>query len=105
MVGVQASAPIDEAAVETLRAGADMFLVCHNEAHVWRTYEAVVREAEHDSKFARQVAAAAQRVMAFKKKAKELKTSAVRPSAATVRRLRQQMQKFADQVQKAAVVM
>jgi len=105
MGGVQASAPIDEAAVETLRAGADMFLVCHNEAHVWRTYEAVVREAEHDSKFARQVAAAARRVMAFKKKSKQMKTGAARPSAATVRKLRQQMQKFTDQVQQAAVVM
>jgi beta-N-acetylhexosaminidase len=105
MGGVQASAPIDEAAVETLRAGADMFLVCHNEAHVWRTYEAVVREAEHDSKFARRVAVAARRVLAFKKRFKELKTIAARPSAATVRKLREQMQKFADQVQKAAVVM
>ena len=105
MGGVQASAPIDEAAVETLRAGADMFLVCHNEAHVWRTYEAVVREAEHDTKFARQVAAAARRVMAFKKRFKELKAGVERPSAATVRKLREQMQKFADQVQQAAVVM
>lgn len=105
MGGVQASAPIDEAAVDTLRAGADMFLVCHNEAHVWRTYEAVVREAENSPKFARQVAAAARRVMAFKKRFKELKTSPARPSAQTVRKLREQMQKFADQVQKAAVVL
>jgi len=105
MGGVQAASPIDEAAVDTLRAGADMFLVCHNEAHVWRTYEAVVREAENDPKFARQVAAAARRVMAFKKKTRELKTSAPRPSVATVRKLRNEMQKFADQVQKAAVVL
>jgi len=105
MGGVQAASPIDEAAVDTLRAGADMFLVCHNEAHVWRTYEAVLREAEHDPKFARQVAVAARRVMAFKKKARELKTSAPRPSAATVRKLRQQMLRFADEVQKAAVVL
>jgi len=105
MGGVQASAPIDEAAVETLRAGADMFLVCHNEAHVWRTYEAVVREAEHDPRFARQVAAAARRVMAFKKKSKQLKTSTARPSAQTVRKLRDQMQKFAEQVQKAGAVL
>jgi len=105
MGGVQAAAPIDEAAVETLRAGADMFLVCHNEEHVWRTYEAVVREAEQDRKFARQVAAAARRVTALKQKARELKTTAARPSAQTVRKLRDQMRKFADQVQKAAVVL
>jgi beta-N-acetylhexosaminidase len=106
MGGVQAAAPIDEAAVDTLRAGADMFLVCHNEAHVWRTYEAVVREAESDPKFARQVARAAGRVLAFKKRMKNLlKMSAPRPSAQIVRKLRQQMQKFAEQVQKAAVVL
>jgi len=106
MGGVQAAAPIDEAAVETLRAGADMFLVCHNEAHVWRTYEAVAREAEHDPRFARQVARAAGRVLAFKKRMKNLlKIIAPRPSTAAVGKLRQQMQKFADQVQKAAVVL
>jgi hypothetical protein len=82
-----------------------MFLVCHNEAHVWRTYEAVVREAENDPKFARRVAAAAQRVMAFKKRSKPLKISAARPSAQTVRKLREQMQKFGDRVRKAAVVL
>ena len=106
MGGVQAAAPIDEAAVETLRAGADMFLVCHNEAHVWETYEAVVREAEHDPKFARQVTAAARRVLAFKKRMKNLlQTSVPRPSAPTVRKLRDQMQKFAAQVRTAAVVL
>lgn len=103
MGGVQAAAPIDKAAVETLRAGADMFLVCHNEAHVWRTYEAVLREAQRDRKFARQVATAAQRVIAFKKKWKELKTCANRPSEQTVRKLREQMQKLMDQVQRVAV--
>ena len=106
MGGVQAAAPIDEAAVETLRAGADMFLVCHNEAHVWRTYEAVIREAESDPEFARRIAAAARRVLAFKKKMKNfLKASEPQPSARTVRKLRNQMLKFADQVQRAAVVL
>jgi beta-N-acetylhexosaminidase len=105
MGGVQAAAPIDQAAIETLRAGADMFLVCHNEAHVWRTYEVVVRESEHDKKFARQVATAARRVLTFKKKTRELKRVAARPSPQTVRKLRDQLQKFAEQVQKAAVVL
>ena len=106
MGGVQASAPIDEAAVETLRAGADMFLVCHNEGHVWRTYEAVVRAAEPDPKFARKVATAAGRVLDFKKKMKNLlKTSAAPPSPQTVGKLRDRMQRFADRVQKRVVVL
>jgi len=65
-----------------------------------------VREAEHNPKFARQVTAAARRVLAFKKRMKNvLKTSVPRPSAQTVRKLREQMLKFADHVQKAAVVL
>ena len=106
MGGVQAAASIDQAAVETLRAGADMFLVCHNEAHVWETYEAVVRKAEADSKFACQVSAAARRVLTLKRRMKNLlKISAQRPSAQAVLKLRSQMRKLVDQVQKAAVAL
>ena len=50
-----------------------MFLVCHNQELVWRGYEAVLRTAERDSKFAAQVAKAAQRVLAFKKRSAELR--------------------------------
>ena len=49
MVGVLAAGSIEEVAVETLRAGADMFLVCHNQELVWRAYEAVLKEAERAS--------------------------------------------------------
>src|SRR5215510_13522487 len=72
MGGVLSSGPIEEIAVETLRAGADIFLVCHNQELVWRAFEAVLREAERDSKFARHVGQACERVLRFKKKAPEL---------------------------------
>src|SRR5262249_26858193 len=52
MGGVLAAGSIEEVAVETLRAGADIFLVCHNQELVWRSYEAVLREAERNRKFA-----------------------------------------------------
>ena len=42
MGGVLAAAPIEEAAVETLTAGSDIFMVCHNEENVWRAYQAVL---------------------------------------------------------------
>ena len=48
MGGVLNSASIEDAAVETLRAGSDLFLVCQKEEHVWRAYEAVFRRAESD---------------------------------------------------------
>ena len=48
MGGVLAAASIEDAAVETLRAGADMFLVCQKEESVRRAFEAVLKQAEAD---------------------------------------------------------
>lgn len=68
MGGVMKAAGIEEAAVETIRAGADIFLVCHNEEYVRRSYEAVVKAAETDRAFAKCVAEAARRVAERKKR-------------------------------------
>jgi beta-N-acetylhexosaminidase len=88
MGGVLSTGSIEDVAVETLRAGADMFLVCHNQELVWRGYEAVLRTAESDRKFAAQVEKAAQRVLKFKKRAKELRGFAAEPKANVVERLK-----------------
>ncbi|HEX8811556.1 MAG TPA: beta-N-acetylhexosaminidase, partial [Terracidiphilus sp.] len=74
MGGVLAAAPIEDAAVETLRAGADMFLVCQKEENVWRALEAVYKTAESDKKFARLISEKSQRVLAAKKKSQALKS-------------------------------
>ena len=68
MGGVLASASIEDAAVETLRAGADMFLVCQKEESVRRAFEAVVKRAEEDKKFARLVEKKSRRVLDMKAK-------------------------------------
>lgn len=88
MGGVLSTGEIEDVAVETLRAGADMFLVCHNQELVWRGYEAVLRTAERDRKFAEHVAKAAQRVLAFKKRSAELRGFAAEPKAKVVERLK-----------------
>jgi beta-N-acetylhexosaminidase len=88
MGGALSTGSIEDVAVETLRAGADMFLVCHNQELVWRGYEAVLRTAESDRKFAAQVEKAAQRVLKFKKRAKELRGFAAEPKAKVVERLK-----------------
>jgi beta-N-acetylhexosaminidase len=88
MGGVLSTGEIEDVAVETLRAGADMFLVCHNQDLVWRGYEAVLRTAERDSKFAAQVAKAAKRVLAFKKRSAELRGFAAEPKAKIVDNLK-----------------
>src|SRR5262249_21621534 len=81
MGGVLSTGSIEDVGVETLRAGADMFLVCHNQELVWRGYEAVVRTAERDRKFARHMARAARRVLAVKKRAEEVQRLASEPTA------------------------
>jgi beta-N-acetylhexosaminidase len=88
MGGVLSTGEIEDVAVETLRAGADMFLVCHNQELVWRGFEAVLRTAERDSKFAAHVAKAAQRVLAFKKRSAELRGFAADPTAKVVDKLK-----------------
>jgi beta-glucosidase-like glycosyl hydrolase len=84
MGGVLSTGEIEDVAVETLRAGADMFLVCHNQELVWRGFEAVLRTAERDRKFAAHVAQAAQRVMAFKKRSAELRGFSAEPKEKVV---------------------
>jgi beta-N-acetylhexosaminidase len=94
MGGVLAAGSIEHAAVETIRAGADIFLVCHNEEHVWATYRAVVQEAERDRKFAGLVERAAQRVLDVKKKHKELRGFPGAPGERAIRKLREEMARF-----------
>jgi beta-N-acetylhexosaminidase len=88
MGGVMAAGSIEEVTVETLRAGADMYLVCHNQELVWRGYEAVLREAEKNRKFAAHVAQAAKRVLAFKKRAPELRGFSKEPTARVVQHMK-----------------
>ena len=88
MGGVLATAPIDDAAVETLGCGADMFLICQKEESVRRAFEAVLKRAESDRKFAALIAEKSKRVRDAKKKWKALKTDMVPfPKRKTLERL------------------
>jgi beta-N-acetylhexosaminidase len=98
MGGVLAGASIEQAAVATLRAGADMYLVCQREENVARAYEAVVQETERDRQFARLVAALSRRVLSFKKKAPQLKRSAPPPGTELVGRLTRELWELGEQV-------
>jgi beta-N-acetylhexosaminidase len=101
MGGVLAAASIENAAVETIRAGADIFLVCHKEELVRRAYDAVLEEADRDRKFRKQVEKAAQRVLRFKKRSKALKRTAARPSDNTIKKLRAEVEKLKGAIERA----
>ena len=98
MGGVQAAGPIEQVAVETIRAGADIFLVCHKEELVRRAFTAVLVEAVRNPDFRARVEASAQRVLAAKKKWREMKTPVAPPSDAVLKKLRASMHRFADEV-------
>jgi len=102
MGGVLSAAPIEVAAVETLKAGSDIFMVCHDEEKVWRAYQAVLTEAERDRRFARIVAEKARRVLAFKRRARELKRHAPAPTDRTVDRLRRRLWELCEEARLVA---
>ena len=98
MGGVLAAASIEDAAVETLRAGSDLFPICHNEDKVWSCYEAVLSAAERDQKFAALIADKAARVMALKKKAKISGRKTPSPSEKIVEKLRRRIWELSEEV-------
>jgi beta-N-acetylhexosaminidase len=99
MGGVLAAASIEEAAVETLRAGADMFLICQKEESVWRAFEAVYKQAESNKKFAKLIAEKSRKVLAAKKKSRALKSRmAAAPTRKTVDKLRRNIWEFSEEV-------
>jgi beta-N-acetylhexosaminidase len=103
MGGVLAAAPIGKAAVEHIRVGGDMCLVCHHADHVVQAYEELVKTAERDATFARIVEKAARRVLAFKKKSAKILRQSKSPSAKTFEKLSRKLWEFSEQVRLEAL--
>ncbi len=97
MGGALAGRSVAEAAVASLRAGCDIFLLCQKQENVLPAWEAVVREAERDRKFAKQVRAASQRVLKFKRRALPRRRQAA-PGPALIERLGRELWELGEQV-------
>jgi beta-N-acetylhexosaminidase len=101
MGGVLSAAPVGEAAVEFVRAGGDLCLVCHREDHVLQAHEALIKTAEKDSRFARRVWDAVRRIAAFKKQSASVgkRARATRaPSGTMVEKLSRRLWEFGEQL-------
>jgi beta-N-acetylhexosaminidase len=99
MGGVLSVAPIGEAAVQFVRAGGDLCLVCHREDYVMQAYEELITAGERDKNLAKRMAEATRRVLTFKKKwAKRLRFQPKAPSRATVEKLTRNLWEFSEQV-------
>jgi len=98
MGGVLAAASVGEAAVEHIRAGGDLCLVCHREDYIDQAFEALTSAAERDRKFAKRVEESARRVLGFKKRWAKMLRRAKAPSAGTVATLSRKLWEFGEQV-------
>ena len=98
MGGVLSAAPIGEAAVKFTRAGGDLCLICHKEDSIVQAYEALIKAKEQDVKFARRVAEASRRVLAFKKKNAQMLRARTSPTNATVEKLSRRLWEFGEEV-------
>jgi beta-N-acetylhexosaminidase len=103
MGGVLQAATIEQAAVEHIRAGGDLCLICHCEEYILRSYEALVKAVERDAKFARRAKESVARLLAFKKTSKELKRSATAPTAVKLEKLSRQLWEFSEQIRLATI--
>jgi beta-N-acetylhexosaminidase len=103
MGGVLSAAPVGQAAVDFVRAGGDLCLVCHREDFVEEVHEALIKTAEHDSKFASRVAESSKRVLAFKKKSAKMLHESKAPSSATLAKLSRRLWEFGEQVRLEAL--
>ena len=98
MGGVLSAAPIGKAAVDFIRAGGDLCLICHREDYITQAYEELVKTSERDRMFARRIAESAQRVLTFKKKAARQLRRSKAPSGATIEKLSRKLWEFGEQV-------
>jgi beta-N-acetylhexosaminidase len=99
MGGVLAAAPTGKAAVEFIRAGGDLCLVCHREDRVAEVYDELCKAGDRDRKFARRAAESLRRVLAFKKKNAKLLRTPVRPlTSASVEKLMRNLWEFSERV-------
>jgi len=97
MGGVLAAGPIEQASVETIRAGSDVFLICRKEEYVTTSFAAVLKEAERDRRFAARVRESAIRIAAFKH-SRKIGLSRTAPTTQTIERLSRQVWEFSEQV-------
>ena len=101
MGGVTKFMPIAEAAVETVRVGSDLALICHHPEPVLAVFEALLAEGERSAAFRKLLLARARE--SARKRAKTFRTG-MRPalSRKQFEALRTQIQRFGEMVAKQA---
>ena len=105
MGGVLKSASIDDAAVEFIRAGGDLCLICHQQEFVEKAFETMQRTHSRDARFRRRVQQATRRIAAFKRKHSTMLKFPSAPSQQKVEALARQLWEFSEQVRLQRLVL
>lgn len=103
MSGVLSAAPVGRAAVDFVRAGGDLCLICHREDYIAQAHDDLVEMTERDSKFANRAAESVRRVLAFKRKSTKTLRRVKDPSLAMVEKLSRNLWEFGEQVRLEAL--
>ena len=100
MGALQAAAPMEQASVQSLKSGADLLLICHEEEQIQRAFDSVAREAERDRRFAAKLRESSKRIEQHKKKfAKQLDLRKLAsPTPSKVEKLSRQLWELGERV-------
>jgi len=98
MGGVLSAAPINEAAVEFVRAGGDLCLICHREEYIVQAYEALLQTADRDPLFAGRVTESVRRVLMLKKKSAATLRKTKAPTPAATDKLTRKLWEFSERI-------
>jgi beta-N-acetylhexosaminidase len=104
MGGVLSAAPVGEAAVQFIRAGGDLCLVCHREDYVEQAFEHLMHASERDPRFARRVAESSRRVLRLKEKSAKFLRRKGATSSRAAEKLSRRLWEFGEQVRVEALV-
>jgi beta-N-acetylhexosaminidase len=103
MGGVLKAAPLEQVAVEFVRAGGDLSLICHEQTGIERAFAAMTRECERDARFRRRVMESAKRIAAFKRKHAKLLRIGPVSTEDKIARISRQLWEFSEQVRYSAM--
>ncbi|PYV84864.1 MAG: beta-N-acetylhexosaminidase [Acidobacteria bacterium] len=98
MGGVLKAAPVERAAVEFVRAGGDLCLICHEQPGIEKAFAALTRAIERDRKFRLRGADSIKRIAVFKRKHARLLGIGPPPNEEKVARLSRQLWEFGERV-------
>jgi beta-N-acetylhexosaminidase len=103
MGGVLKAAPVEKAALEFVRAGGDLCLICREPAGIERAFAKMTKQCERDVRFRRRVTTSVKRVQLFKRKHAKLLRLGSAPSEEKIARLSRQLWEFSERIRYSAM--